>query len=160
VIDFVGNGRGANDQPQAFKLLGSYQAPYGINVGANFQSLSGLPRDRNLTVGFLQGSASVRVDPRGTYRYDTLNLLSLRGDKSFRLGAGHRASVVVELHNVLNTSSSQNSVGTATQNFATQAAFDALVAQNLTAKLPTSYFGRVQEIVAPRVLKFGFKYDF
>ena len=24
----------------------------------------------------------------------------------------------------------------------------------------TSYFGRVQEIVAPRVLKIGFKFDF
>jgi hypothetical protein len=67
---------------------------------------------------------------------------------------------VVELHNALNSSSSQNSVGTATQNFATQAAFDTLIANNLTAKFPTAYFGRVQEIVAPRVLKIGFKLDF
>jgi hypothetical protein len=43
LIDFVGQGRGANDQPQAFKLLGSYQAPWDINIGANFQALSGLP---------------------------------------------------------------------------------------------------------------------
>ena len=45
----VGQGRGANDQPHAFKLLGSYQAPWGINLGANFQALSGLPIDRTLT---------------------------------------------------------------------------------------------------------------
>jgi len=154
------DGRGANDQPHAFKLLGSYQAPYGITVGANFQSLSGLPRDRNLTISYVQGSQSTAVDPRGTYRYNTLNLLSLRADKRFRLGGGHGASFVAELHNVLNSSASQNSAGTATQSFASQTAFDALVASNLTAKFPTSYFGRIQEIVAPRVLKIGFKFDF
>ena len=27
-------------------------------------------------------------------------------------------------------------------------------------KLTVSYFGRIQEIVAPRVLKIGFKFDF
>ena len=152
-------GRGANDQPHAFKLLGSYQAPYGITVGANFQSLSGLPRDRNLTIAYAQGSQSTPVDPRGTYRYDTLNLLSLRVDKRVRFG-GHGAAFVAELHNVLNSSAAQNSVGTATQSFASQAAFDTLVTSNLTAKFPTSYFGRVQEIVAPRVLKIGLKFDF
>jgi hypothetical protein len=154
------NGRGSNDQPHAFKLLGSYQAPYGITVGANYQALSGLPLDRNFTIAYAQGSQSTAVDPRGTYRYDMLSLLSLRADKSFHLVGSHRAAFVVELHNVLNSSASQNSVGTATQNFASQAAFDTLVTNNLTAKFPTSYFGRVQEIVAPRVLKIGIKYDF
>src|SRR5262249_52570104 len=153
------NGRGANDQPQAFKLLGSYQAPYGLTLGANYQALTGLPRDRNLTIGYAQGSQATPVESRGIYRYDTLSLLSLRADKRFRFGS-HGAAFVAELHNVLNSSASQNSAGTATQSFASQAAFDTLVANNLTAKFPTSYFGRVQEIVAPRVLKIGFKVDF
>jgi carboxypeptidase family protein len=154
LISFVGEGRGANDQPHAFKLLGSYQAPYGITIGANFQALSGLPRDRNLTISYAQGSASTRVEERGTYRYSNLNLLSLRGDKNFRLGGGHRASVIVELHNALNSSADQSSVGTATQTYASQAAKDAARGGS------TSYFGKVQEIVAPRVLKLGFKFDF
>jgi hypothetical protein len=159
--DFVANGRGANDQPQAFKLLGSYQAPYGITIGANYQALSGLPRDRNFTInGFTQGATTYRMEARGVYRYDTLSLLSLRADKSFKLGGGHRASFVAEVHNVLNSSADQNSVGTATQGFVNQAAFDSTITGNLTAKFPTSYFGRVQEIVAPRVLKIGVKFDF
>jgi len=155
LIDFgagPGQGRGANDQPQAFKLLGSYQAAWGINIGANYQALSGLPRDRTLTVPFAQGSRSVPVEERGTYRYSTLNLLSLRADKGFRFG-GRRASVIFEVHNVLNSNAVQNSVGNLTQSFANQAAFDA-------ARKTTSYFGRAQEIVAPRVLKLGFKFDF
>jgi hypothetical protein len=153
VLDFVGQGRDANDQPHAFKLLGSYQAPWGINVGANYQALSGLPRDRTLSITYSQGTASTRVEPRGAYRADFLNLMSLRADKSFRLGGGHRASFVAELHNALNSSASQNSFGTVTRGNANQAAFDA-------ARLTVSYFGRVQEIVAPRVLKIGFKLDF
>jgi hypothetical protein len=152
LLDFMQQGRGANDQPHAFKILGSYQAPWGINVGANYQALSGLPLDRTVTVGFSQGSRSVAVEPRGTYRFDKLSLLSLRADKGVRF-SGHRASFVVELHNALNSSAGQNSFGTLTQNFASQAAFDA-------ARRTTSYFGRVQEIVAPRVLKIGFKLDF
>jgi hypothetical protein len=152
LIDFVGQGRGANDQPHAFKLLGSYQAPYGINVGANFQALSGLPIDRTLTVPLTQGSRNIPVDPRGTYRASTLKLLSLRADKGVRF-SGHRASFVAELHNVLNSSAGQSSYGALTQGYASQAAFDA-------DRLRTGYFGRTQEIVAPRVLKIGFKFDF
>jgi hypothetical protein len=152
LIDFVGFGRGGNDQPHAFKILGSYQAPWDIIVGANYQALSGLPIDRTLTVGLTQGSRSIPVEERGTYRADRLSLLSLRADKGVRF-AGHRASFVVELHNALNSSAGQNSYGNLTQGFTSQAAFDA-------ARRTTSYFGRVQEIVAPRVLKIGFKLDF
>ena len=90
---------------------------------------------------------------RDRYRASTLSLLSLRGDKAFRLGGTARASVIVELHNALNSSAGQNSYGALTQSFASQAAFDA-------ARLSTSYFGRTQEIVAPRVMKLGFKFDF
>jgi hypothetical protein len=164
LIDFVHRGSSAtggttttsNDQPHAFKLLGSYQAPWGITVGANYQALSGLPYDRNLSVAFAQGTASIKVEPRGTYRGDTLSLLSLRADKGVSFG-GHRAAFVAELHNALNSSAGQagstTTYGNVTRNFADQAAFDA-------SRATVSYFGRVQEIVAPRVLKIGFKLDF
>jgi hypothetical protein len=149
----VGATATPNDQPHAFKLLGSYQAPFGINLGANYQALSGLPRDRTLSVPLAQGTTLFRVEQRGVYRYDFLNLLSLRADKSFRFGRSARASFIAELHNVLNQSANQNSVGTQTRNFASQTAFDA-------ARLTTSYFGRVQEIIAPRILKLGVKFEF
>jgi Carboxypeptidase regulatory-like domain len=152
-LPFVGQGTGTIDQPHAFKLLGSYQAPYGITLGANFQALTGLPVDRVLSVAFSQGTANLRMEPRGTYRASNLNLLSLRADKAFRINGPRRASVTVELHNALNSSAGQSNYGTVTRGFANQAAFDA-------GRLGTSYFGRVQEIVAPRVLKLGFKFDF
>jgi hypothetical protein len=152
LLPFVQTGRGNNDQPHAFKLLGSYQAPLGITFGANYQALTGLPRNRNLTVSLAQGSTAYTVDNPGTYRADFLNLLSLRADKSVRF-SGHRASVIAEVHNVLNSHAGQSNFGTATQSFASQAAFDA-------ARLTSAYFGRHQEIVAPRVLKLGLRFDF
>ena len=103
-------------------------------------------------MAFAQGTANIRVEPRGTYRQDPLRLLSLRLDKGVRF-SGHRAAFIAELHNALNSSAGQNSYGTVTRGNATQAAFDA-------ARSSVSYFGRVQEIVAPRVLKIGFKFEF
>ena len=148
----VGTSTAAYDQPHSFKLLGSYQAPWGINLGGNFQALSGLPRDRTLNVALSQGTTAYRVEPRGTYRYDFLKLLSVRADKRFAFN-GHGVSFIAEVHNLLNENSNQNSVGSLTRNFASQAAFDA-------ARLTTSYFGRVQEIIAPRILKLGVKFEF
>ena len=160
LLPFMATGRGANDQPHSFKLLGSYQAPFGITVGANYQALSGLPRDRNLSVSLTQGSTTYQLENRGSYRFDFLNLLSLRADKGFRINGARRVSVVAEFHNLLNSSADQNSVGTATQSFASQTAFDAVKTSNLTARFPTNYFGRVGEIVAPRILKLGIRFDF
>jgi len=146
-------GRGANDQPHAFKLIGSYVAPYKINIGVNYQGLSGLPFDRTFRATLAQGATTVRAEERGIYRADFLNLLSMKVDKTFELHQHARISAFFELHNLTNTNAAQGSIGTLTQAFPSQAAFDA-------AKATTSYFGRVQEIVAPRIAKFGVKYLF
>jgi hypothetical protein len=124
-----------------------------VHVGLNYQGLSGLPSDRSFRATLAQGSTTVRAEPRGTYRADFLNLLSLKVDKVFDLHRHARLSAFFEVHNLANTNAAQGSIGTLTQAFATQAAFDA-------AKATTSYFGRVQEIVAPRIAKFGIKYVF
>jgi hypothetical protein len=146
-------GRGANDQPHAIKIIGSYIAPHAITIGVNYQGLSGLPTDRTFRATLTQGSTTVRADPRGTYRADFLNLLSVKADKTFQLHRHARVSGFLEVHNVLNTNAAQGSIGTLTQAFKSQADFDA-------AKANTTYFGRVQEIVAPRILKLGVKYSF
>jgi hypothetical protein len=153
LVETVKTGRGANDQPHAFKLIGSYQAPWDVNLGVNFQAISGLPRDRVLSVALAQGTTSYNVDPRGTYRADFLNLLSLRGDKAVKLGGQRKLVLLAEVHNALNTHAGQNNFGTTTRSFANQAAFDA-------ARATTSYFGRVQEIVAPRIVKLGARLEF
>jgi hypothetical protein len=124
-----------------------------VHIGVNYQALSGLPTDRSFRATLTQGATTVRADPRGTYRADFLNLLSLKVDKTFRLHRHAGISGFLEVHNLLNSNAAQNSIGTLTQAFASQAAFEA-------ARTTTSYFGRVQEIVAPRILKLGVRYAF
>jgi hypothetical protein len=152
LIPTMGTGRGTTDQPHAFKLVGTWQAPWGINVGANYQALTGLPRNREFRASLRQGTTTVRAEVRGTYRNDFLNLLSLRGDRVFRLGDRTRISGFVEVHNLLNTNAAQG-FNTLTQAFTSQDAFDA-------ARATTAYFGRVSEIVAPRIFKFGARLQF
>ena len=139
--------------PHAVKVIGAYLAPYQVMIGINYQGLSGLPFDRTFRATLAQGSTTVRAEERGVYRADFLNLLSLKVDKTFELHRHARVSAFFELHNLTNTNAAQGSIGTLTQAFTSQAAFD-------TAKSTTSYFGRVQEIVAPRIAKFGVKYVF
>jgi hypothetical protein len=153
LVSTMKTGRGANDQPQAFKMIGSFQAPLGINLGVNYEAITGLPRERLLAVALTQGTLNMAVDNRGTYRADFLNLLSVRGDKSIALGGSRKITLIAEVHNALNSHAGQNTYGLLTRSFANQAAFDA-------ARATTSYFGRVQEIVAPRVVKLGAKLDF
>src|SRR2546430_2926065 len=161
LIDFVGKGSTTTggigntispDQPHAFKLLGSYQAPWGVTLGANYQAVSGLARDRNLSVPFSQGTANFRVEPRGTYRGDTLSLLSVRADKSFRLGGGSRASFIAELHNALNSSAGQaaaaSSYGSGTRRLARPTAVHA-------ARLGTASFCPVAGMLCPRRAEIG-----
>ncbi len=108
-----------------------------------------------------QGTQNVLVEPRGTYRSDFLNLVSLRADKSFRINGPRRVSVIAEAHNLINASAGSTgsttnggAYGIVTRGYADQAAFD-------RARLGgASYFGRFQEIIAPRILKLGVKIEF
>ena len=136
--------------------MGSVIAPIVVEDGAWIASHARIAG--NVTVGqeamvALGAVVFSDCEPRGTYRADNLSLLSLRADKSFQINGARRASFIVELHNALNSSAGQVGYGTVTRGNASQAAFDA-------ARLTVSYFGRVQEIVAPRVLKIGLKLDF
>jgi hypothetical protein len=112
-----------------------------------------LPSDRTFRATLTQGATTVRAEPRGTYRADVLNLLSMKVDKTFHFHQRANVSGFFEVHNLLNSNATQSNIGTLTQAFASQAAFDA-------ARATTSYFGRAQEILAPRILKLGVKYSF
>jgi hypothetical protein len=105
-------GRGANDQPHAFKLIGSYVAPYRINIGVNYQGLSGLPFDRTFRATLAQGATTVRAEERGVYRADFLNLLSMKVDKTFELHQRARHLGVPGAPQLTNTNAAQGSIGT------------------------------------------------
>ncbi len=146
------DGRQGYDQPHAFKIIGSYMAPWNISLGVNFQALSGQPTNRNLSLRLTQGTTTIRAEPQGTYREDVMKLLSLRGAKTFRLPSTARMTGFIEVHNLMNINAAQ-SMYNITRSFTSPEDF----AANMTK---VTYFGRVQSILAPRVVKVGLKFEF
>ena len=108
-------------------------------MGANFDHQSGDAFARQV---LLEGGETIpdivlNAEPIGTRRIPTLNLLTLRVEKSFRYGTGQRLAVKVDLYNALNV--------------------------NTPTRLePRSgdRFLRPLEIVPPRILEFGLSYSF
>ena len=75
------------------KLSGAYLFPYDVTVGANFDHQSGdaFARQVLLEGGVTIPDIVVNAEPIGTRRIPTLNLLTLRVEKSFRFRTGQRA---------------------------------------------------------------------
>jgi hypothetical protein len=121
------------------RLSGSYLFPYGILASARFEHRSGSPWARTalLTGGQQNPDIEVRVEPFGTRRLDHINLLSVRGEKQFRVANRHQLQLRASLNNILNTT----------------------VATSVVS-LSGSSFGRLTGQVLPRVVVFEVEYQF
>jgi hypothetical protein len=89
------------------RVSGAYTLPWEIVTSANFEHRSGTPWARTVSVtgGRQIPSALVRVEPIGTRRLPEINLLTLRGEKTFRLARGQRVAMRLNLYNALNINS-------------------------------------------------------
>jgi hypothetical protein len=121
------------------RVSGAYLLPADVQVSANFEHRSGTPFAR--TVSFTGGrqipSITLRVEPIGTRRLPSMNLLHLRGEKSFRLRRGQKVALRLNVFNLTNI----NTVLSVT----------ALSGRN---------FLRPTSIVPPRVAEVGVTYSF
>ena len=88
-----------------WRASGSYLLPYRIQLAANFESRSGAPLARTVSFanGARVGTLTLRVEPIGSIRLPTINMLNLRAEKAFPLGGSREALVRVNLYNALNT---------------------------------------------------------
>ena len=124
-------------RPHILKLAGSYQFPYGINLGGFMRYQSGSPWARTMIAEDLeQGDVEVRVEPRGSQRLDGVFTVDLRVSKVFRLPKGSM-EVMWDVFNLFNANTI-TSIGTTTLD-------DLLVPLN---------------ILPPRIMRFGVKYNF
>jgi len=121
------------------RASGAYLFPGDVQVSANFESRSGAPYAR--TVSFTGGqqitSLAVRVEPIGSRRMPTINLLHMRAEKSFRLRDGHRVSLRFNVYNVTNISTVETLTQLSGPNF----------------ELPLT-------IMPPRIAELGVQYTF
>jgi len=122
-----------------FKLIGSYQMPWGIYTSAFFQHLAGDPLQRTYVFRNVPNATTVtlRLEPFGARREPNLNVMNLRASKRFALGGSRRIELDFDLFNALNTNSATtiNSVSGPT-------------------------FGAISVIVPPRIARFGATFAF
>jgi hypothetical protein len=85
-------------------MSGAYIFPGDVSLSANFEQRSGDPWARQVSVtgGRTIPQNRQRVEPIGSRRLDTINILNLRGEKGFRLGGGRRIALQVNVYNALN----------------------------------------------------------
>jgi hypothetical protein len=88
------------------RFSGSYQLPYGIRFGANYQIRSGRPYARThlFTGGQTIPSIVLNAEPFGTRRLPNIHIVDLRAEKTINIGAGRRLIARANLFNALNAS--------------------------------------------------------
>jgi hypothetical protein len=147
------NGIVGNDSPVAFRLSGSYQAPWGILAAGSLVSNSGYPYistyavtraafatlcTANCGTGLVRSSQTVLLSDRGDERLPAVTLVDLRLSRVFRFATGRRISPQLDIFNLFNR---YTPVSLTTS------------AQSSTYLVPTS-------IVSPRIMRIGFSVDF
>jgi len=96
--------RSGVDSRHAVRLSGSWEAPWGIHLGATYFGDSGRPYARIIRVPLNQGARAVIAEPRGTYMLPALNNVKMRLDKDFPLGRpGQRLRLSLDVQNLFNS---------------------------------------------------------
>jgi hypothetical protein len=99
-------GRSAVDSTNAVRLSGTWQAPFGIHVGATYFGDSGRPYGRIIRVPasvLNQGSRLVLTEKRGTEEMPALHNVKMRIDKAFPFARqGMRLRLSLDVQNLFN----------------------------------------------------------
>ena len=88
------------------RISGSYELPYGIRFGANYQIRSGRPfaRTHLFTGGSTISSIVLNAEPFGSRTLPNIHIVDLRAEKTINIGAGKRVITRANLFNALNGS--------------------------------------------------------
>ena len=101
-----------SDRTNIFKLIGTYFFPRDFTVSANYRYYTGDPLTRRYRVtGMNQGSFSVALEPRGTYRYPNVSILDIRASKIFHF-SNFNLEAMFNLFNVFNASTTVSQITT------------------------------------------------
>jgi hypothetical protein len=123
-----------------YKLVGRYTLPFEIGISGSYKVQSGRNWGRvwSLAGQLNAGTEAIRVEPIDTRRAPSVDILDFRVDKGFTLpNRWGRAIVMVDIFNALNR-------GTVT-NFRMQTG---------------ATFQEVLGLLDPRIVRFGFRYEF
>ncbi|HEY1909365.1 MAG TPA: TonB-dependent receptor [Vicinamibacterales bacterium] len=136
-----------NDSTYAFRLSGSYKAPYEIIVAGTLISNSGFPYVSTYSVtraiaatagvALTRSTQSVFLSDRGDERFPTVTSLDLRISRAFHFSGGRRIEPEIDFFNLTNA---------------------APITTLNTAVSPTYLYPSV--ILSPRIIRVGFAVNF
>jgi carboxypeptidase family protein/TonB-dependent receptor-like protein len=132
------------------KVSGAYTFPYGILASTNFEHRSGAPQARQVlfTGGQAIRSIVLNVEPIGSLRLPSTNMLDVRVAKRFSLGTGRPLELRADVYNALNINTTVTRVLRSGPDFLR------------TGGLASAAATAVQAIIYPRILQIGVSYDF
>jgi hypothetical protein len=124
----------------AFKINGTYEAPYGLRITPSLRNQAGQPYGRTFSAGTANGinygSARILAEPISTHRQDTINIVDVRVEKVIHLAPSRTLSGFVDGYNLFNANAATNI------NWSSGATF----------MTPST-------IVPPRIMRVGVKFD-
>jgi hypothetical protein len=120
-----------------YKLIGRYVAKWDIGLSGSWKFQSGQNYGRTLNTTFpVDGARTYRVEPIDARRYPNVSIVDVRLDKAFRFGKFGKMTGQFDIFNLTNS-------GVPTD-----------------FRLTTVNFLEVTQLLAPRVMRFGIRYDF
>jgi hypothetical protein len=123
-----------------YKIVGRYVMPLDIGFSGSWKVQSGFNFGRTISVAMpVEGTRTIRVEPIDSNRYPSVSILDMRVDKTFDMGRAGRVTPQLDIFNVLNSG-----VPTTVR----------------TTNTATAPFQEVTAILNPRVIRFGFRYNF
>ena len=140
------DGPAVFDYTNQVKLDGTYRLPMlgGVKISGVYRYTTGMAYGRTASIkGLDQGSETVRILPRGTFRTDPINNLDFRAEKTFPLGSSARqAGVYLDLFNLNNQGAPDNGDRTA------------------VIESSGSTYGNPNVWISPRLARLGFRVTF
>ena len=122
------------------KLHGTYQAPWGLRVTPAVRMQSGQPFGRTISAGTTNGinygSQRILTEPISSRRQDNIILFDVRVEKTLKVGAARSIGLFIDGYNLTNANP----------------------AANITWGSGTTFLLPVT-IIAPRLARFGVKFD-
>jgi hypothetical protein len=103
------------DRTHMLRAQGSFEIPkVEIRLGINFQYLTGRPYTGLANVTLPQGVRPIYIEPLGSRRLSSQEILDLRLSKTFRMGPTRSVELLVDILNALDDTAEE---GVATRNF-------------------------------------------
>jgi hypothetical protein len=144
----------------AFKLVGTYQGPWGVVISPSLRHQAGDPLSRNVTAtrGVDQATGLTRNlnlgityqgEGPGSYREDNITIFDARFEKRFNFDR-HQVGVFFDMFNINNTNASQSA--------------DSVIGRRTVTVdgelVNYQRFLRPTGVLPPRIYRFGFRYSF